>query len=287
MKFLQDLYRAHNARVWASCFDDRPGKLFDGLEHIRATIILNAKGPSPRCQILTTNLIRWPTETRPTLFPHLHYGQVTSMSISGSFPKASEPRLLSLLEKMWALPERVARVYDPHAKHTVHYYRSPLYWIRAMDFLPHFSSETARRSVHHFKDYPVSDPAAKAMVGCLINSTIFYIWFVAYGNGRNVTLRDIGSLPVPASLFSAKTERALLPLFKALMDDYRRHSKIRRRLDGVEFEEFFPGKSKHRMDQVDAELAPHFGLTPEELDYVINYDIKYRMGAESEGAEDE
>ena len=26
----------------------------------------------------------------------------------------------------------------------------------------------------------------------------------------------------------------------------------------------------------------HYGFTPEELDFIINYDIKYRMGAEEE-----
>lgn len=27
-------------------------------------------------------------------------------------------------------------------------------------------------------------------------------------------------------------------------------------------------------------LAEHYGFTPEELDFIINYDIKYRMGAD-------
>jgi hypothetical protein len=29
-------------------------------------------------------------------------------------------------------------------------------------------------------------------------------------------------------------------------------------------------------------LAAHYGLTEEELDFIINYDIKYRMGREEE-----
>jgi hypothetical protein len=32
-------------------------------------------------------------------------------------------------------------------------------------------------------------------------------------------------------------------------------------------------------------LAAHYGFTEEELDFIINYDIKYRMGRES-GEED-
>ena len=37
-------------------------------------------------------------------------------------------------------------------------------------------------------------------------------------------------------------------------------------------------KSKYIMDKIDTILAKHYGFTDEELDYIINYDIKYRMG---------
>ena len=39
------------------------------------------------------------------------------------------------------------------------------------------------------------------------------------------------------------------------------------------------------MPEIDALLAEHYGLSAEELDFVINYDIKYRMGDELEGEE--
>lgn len=32
------------------------------------------------------------------------------------------------------------------------------------------------------------------------------------------------------------------------------------------------------MDEVDQVLTQHCGFTDEELDFIINYDIKYRMG---------
>jgi hypothetical protein len=33
-------------------------------------------------------------------------------------------------------------------------------------------------------------------------------------------------------------------------------------------------------------LAVHYGLTDEELDFIINYDIKYRMGLDAESEDD-
>ena len=32
--------------------------------------------------------------------------------------------------------------------------------------------------------------------------------------------------------------------------------------------------------EIDKVLAQHYGFTDEELDFIINYDIKYRMGKE-------
>ncbi|HUW32941.1 MAG TPA: hypothetical protein VM223_15140 [Planctomycetota bacterium] len=32
------------------------------------------------------------------------------------------------------------------------------------------------------------------------------------------------------------------------------------------------------IDEIDRVLAKHYGFTDEELDFIINYDIKYRMG---------
>ena len=35
-------------------------------------------------------------------------------------------------------------------------------------------------------------------------------------------------------------------------------------------------------DEIDRALAAHYGFTEEELDFIINYDIKYRMGRDAE-----
>ena len=48
----------------------------------------------------------------------------------------------------------------------------------------------------------------------------------------------------------------------------------------VVYDDFFPKKSKSIINEIDKVLAKHYGFTEEELDFIINYDIKYRMGDE-------
>ena len=43
--------------------------------------------------------------------------------------------------------------------------------------------------------------------------------------------------------------------------------------------------SKPIIDEIDKVLAAHYGFSEEELDFIINYDIKYRMGDELGGEE--
>ena len=50
----------------------------------------------------------------------------------------------------------------------------------------------------------------------------------------------------------------------------------------VVYQEFYPRYSKAEIDEIDKVLAKHYGFTEEELDYIINYDIKYRIGNELE-----
>lgn len=45
-------------------------------------------------------------------------------------------------------------------------------------------------------------------------------------------------------------------------------------------------KNERILDEIDTALACHYGFTAEELDFIINYNIKYRMGRGA-GDEDE
>ena len=44
--------------------------------------------------------------------------------------------------------------------------------------------------------------------------------------------------------------------------------------------------SKPIFNEIDRVLAAHYGFTDEELDFIINYDIKYRMGRDAENEEE-
>jgi len=119
------------------------------------------------------------------------------------------------------------------------------------------------------------DRAPGKFSGALLNSTLFFYWFLTVGNGRNVTGTDVEQFPIGS--LSDDATGAMAKVFDRLMKDYRANSFIRKRSD-CEYQEFRPSLSKPIIDEIDQVLAKHYGFTDEELDFIINYDIKYRMG---------
>ncbi len=69
------------------------------------------------------------------------------------------------------------------------------------------------------------------------------------------------------------------------MQDLERNSVDRRmrfQHDTLTVQCIYPKVSKPILDEIDQVLARHYGFTEEELDFIINYDIKYRMGRDAE-----
>ena len=68
------------------------------------------------------------------------------------------------------------------------------------------------------------------------------------------------------------------------MTDYKKKSLMKHKVSSqtgkIDYQEFYPRLSKLILDEIDELLAKHYGFTEEELDFIINYDIKYRMGDE-------
>jgi hypothetical protein len=82
----------------------------------------------------------------------------------------------------------------------------------------------------------------------------------------------------------------MVRLNKKLTDDMlansRRRVYVYKSTGRVEYDEFYMKMSKPIIDEIDKVLAKHYGFTDEELDFIINYDIKYRMGDELNSEEE-
>ena len=98
-------------------------------------------------------------------------------------------------------------------------------------------------------------------------------------NCRDLNPYDIQNFPIPESvLYDAQ----LVRLGEMYLEDLQHNSTMlvrhQRQTGRTETQSFKIQKSKPIIDEIDRALAQHYGFTDEELDFIINYDIKHRMG---------
>ncbi len=119
------------------------------------------------------------------------------------------------------------------------------------------------------------------------NSSLTYWLLAMVTDCRNLNKRDV--LEHPVSCFDSSELATLSTLGHRLMLDFRaKASHVRmvypNQLPRI-IEVLHPGLSLETIHEIDRVLAQHYGFTDEELDFIINYDIKYRMGGVEEETE--
>ena len=278
----QSLFKTQNRKSWFANFDDRPGKLFDDLQHIRATIFLSTIQEDLGVTTLySTKYNRWFTETRSILFEGIVFEDITDICVEGAFPKIADSVGKRVASKLRNAKKSVLNFKT--GKFACHFHNSPQYWIRATDFVPYFWNEQGGEKIStHVKPLRLTTELDASIVAATLNSSLFYWWFVVLSNCRDLTLREVKSFPIGVDQMDEAMKQNLSKLSTDLMRDLKRHAQRKKtnyKTTGrVVYDEFFPRHSKPIIDKIDRVLAKHYGFTDEELDFIINYDIKYRMG---------
>lgn len=123
------------------------------------------------------------------------------------------------------------------------------------------------------------------IIMALMNSSLFYIWFTTYADGFHLSHTLVKAFPVNVALL---TSQQLYDLALLLEKDIQLHTRrsthntkdgehTRRPGHRIELEEYHMRYSKNILDEVDRVLAQYYSFTSEELAFIINYDIKYRL----------
>ncbi len=258
---------------WYSSFSNRPGKLFDNVEQ-RLTIVIS-KRQENACNYYASRYLHWYVECRPVLFGLLSYYNNKTWDDSLSLFKLGSNLEDSLCSKIYTSGNSHRKKLSSYmtGNYTAYYHNAPTYFVRAMSFKP--NSEKGMRESSHYKAVRGIN---KYLIPCILNSSVFYWFFKNISNCRDFSFREIAPFPlgeIDDLNFSVLGEK--------LETSYVKNKSVKNRLypSGiVYYEEYYPAKSKPIIDEIDKVLAKHYGFTDEELDFIINYDIKYRMGDE-------
>ncbi len=291
MSPVRSLLRGRSKELAVITFDDRPGKLFEGLQHCRSTIFVSRARQGVNGSVLaTTRYQRWATHVRDVLFANLEFAELLEEPLyAGQFPKYANALEESIFRKIKQMgKETVASVLSRRAtKHFVFYQEATQYWVKATVGLPYYAKNGIVGAPAHGRYLYLDKLEAAHIVCALLNSSLFYAYFIAYGDCFHLSDTLASGFPVnKAILNDASLYRLGVKLLSSL--EANAETKTINTSDGnkISYAEFYGAKSKPIIDEIDRVLAEHYGFTNEELDFIINYDIKYRMGsAEAESGE--
>jgi hypothetical protein len=268
-----------------SAFDDRPSRLFDGLEHIRLTIHIIGK-PASHPNISSTKYNKWSTIERDILFDCLRYSESQSALLNSTLPKLSSDLELSILGKLESQGKSMVDFYRKNSRQQIFYSRKVGYFLQVLDFEPKvLDGQGKLRPPSEFKALQFNNEKQAKIALCCLNSNLFYWFITAFSDCRHVNKREVDAFPINLEkIEKSKESQELVDLAQELMDDLDEKSEYRVMKfshDTLTVQCILPKQSKPIIDKIDAVLAYHYGFTDEELDFIINYDIKYRMGLDS------
>ena len=277
---LQRLVQRRN--VHYSSYDDRPARLFDGLEHVRLTIHLLSP-QIERCELFSTQYHKWTAPERMHLLQVLSYTRTPNLIEMASMPKLRSEHESSILSKLLRKGAQLSDFISGSHSASIFYSRKVGYFLQVLDFVPLVRDGNGnRRAPSEFKEIKFENPPLAAAALCCLNSNLFY-WFVTlFSDCRHVNKREINHFPIDLDVLSEGTSGTrLTDLASSLMDSIRSTSDVKNlrfKHDSLTVQCVFPKYSKSIIDDIDGTLGEHFNFTQNEVDFIVNYDIKYRVG---------
>ncbi len=272
---LQNLL-AERAQVYALPFPRRPESMFDGVEMPVAIVLSEGRG---RERFVTSRVGRVYAEERPygldvvSLIPHsirlngYRIAKVGSRLEADICRRVLDRSHMSLGELAVSLSGWVA-----------YYQEACRYWAKARRGIPFFVRDGIQISPPHGRIVSFVEEKALDLAVCLLNSSLFYWYYSVFSDCEHINDGLIRELPVPRSWHHSDWGKLAAELEKALQGNATRKTINTKDGHVIEYDEIKVSLSKAVIDEIDRVLAKHYGFTEEELDFIINYDIKYRMG---------
>ena len=274
-----------NGASWLSNYDERPSFLFSGV-CLQMSIFLFEKC-SKQLSSYITPLTHWAAIQRETLFDGLLNYQFLSINSKNIPYKIGSIIELTIMEKVFNQKQPLASYLINKSNNKLYYRTSGgRYFKLVTDFPPYFSGESgviksSKQGVLYFATSDECD-----IFVTILNASIFYWFWRIRSNCRDLTMKEIDNFPIGLDKMPKSIKEKLSGLCNDLMEDYKKHAYRKectyKATGKVIYDEYYPKHSKHIIDEIDRVLAKHYGFTDEELDFIINYDIKYRMGRESD-----
>lgn len=266
-----------------SSFPRRPESIFDGVE-MPVTIFISRSQPS---KMFTTRVNRFYTDERPSALSTMKFANHASRLQGHRIGKLGSDQEIEIFHKLDAAQLHLKSLTAAASRHMLYYQEACRYWAKASFGMPFFKRDGEHIDQPHGRTVAFATREGCAFATCLMNSSLFYWFYSGFSDCEHINDALIKSFKVPASWAKVDWISHETKLSKSLKAHSQKKTIITKQGYKIEYAELDASQSKKILDEIDKALAKLYGLSEEQYDFIINYDIKYRLGRENEVDEEE
>ncbi len=270
MSALHKFLKSECKIMTVSSYADRPQQVFESAA-VNTSIIELMKVKSPLLQVFTTKMYRKSNKhLLEDIIKNLKFIDVTKFYRNGRYPKISEPVEINILEKVLKQKYKIEDILD--TKGTPIYYRAAggRYF---KVITPYSTSSSAEKALY------LETRVAKS-IGAIMSSNLFFWFYQIYSDNLNLKLSDIDFFGIPNNKLTNKVIKQIESAYDNYLTDIKKNLIIHKDTSYAHidsFEEYKIGKSKSLIDRIDDLICPLYGLTIDELEFIKNYEIEFRI----------
>ena len=271
---LQYMIEKTCSEIKISSYSNRPKQIFDAA-CVRTSIFMIKKDMTPIRHIYTTKLNRRTENlTIKDIVDNLAYVDSKGQKIYGRYAKVGTESEVAILAKLLSSGKRIVDYYDEDGNGV--YYRA-----------------AGGRYFNVVTNYPTFSSAEKSfkcrytnIIGLILSSSYFYFYQQVYTDGLNIKRSEIENYPLPLLESIPKEQMFFLEkLYQRYLADIEKNASVRQTSSSsthhVEsFKEYKIVRSKAIIDEIDDYVGPLYGLTQEEINFIKNYELEFRMAGE-------
>ena len=283
MKSTREFIRAYRGTTKFINIDSsaNPGTLFDGLKLRLSITFIHLRQFERKMRVFSSDFTKFFNAEREIFIPLIETTEIPEdVVLDTIIPKIGSPIEVAILKKMLIEKYRIIDFLSKSdQKNSVYYKANGYNYMLAFSKLPFFevngliSQNSMTEELFLPPDIPVSS------LICLFPTSLFYWFWTIYSDCFHFSQRDLSRFPINLQRFSKMNNVLLRSLSSELENDLENKAELvtYNKANGpTRYFQYRARYTKPLFDRIDDLLGEYYGFTEEELDFVKNYDLRFR-----------
>lgn len=267
MKVVRELLYDNCDEIYFANFADRPGTLFNGV-HQKLTVLFANKNYFSDPKIFTTNYKHWYENERKELFDNVNFYE-NDVPQQNFIPKIGNHIENEIIKKISTNDYNLLNLTDNNGDEKLFLNMRITFWVKSFLY-GNNSSE--------YKQWNFKTENERNIFYLIINSDIFFFLWEVFSDGWHITNKELENIYIISRNIKFLDEKKVSELVSKLEKDLETNKEY---IGSKQIEYVYKHKkSKIIIDEINSLIGYLFGLNKEELKYIQNYNLKYRMNDE-------